>query len=128
LKDIAMARVLLADDNADIASFVKEWLELEGYEVTLAVNGAEALELTRSAAPDLILMDVAMPVMDGYEAIRRLRADEATRALPVIALTAHAQADEKGRALEVGATEYESKPIDMPRLLDKIAALLAGRR
>ena len=93
----------------------------------LAADGAQGLEAARSARPDLILMDMSLPVLDGWEATRRLKADEATRTIPVIALTAHAMAGDREKALEAGCDDYETKPVELPRLLAKVEALL-GRR
>lgn len=99
-------------------------LQRRDFEVLLAGNGQEALEAARAGKPDLILMDLSLPVMDGWEATRRLKADDETRAIPVIALTAHAMAGDREKALEAGCDDYDAKPVEMPRLLDKIRALL----
>src|SRR5262249_49366639 len=106
---------------------VQQMLELEGYEVVCAGNGAEALVRARSEMPDVVLMDIGMEVMDGYEATRRLKADPATRAIPVIALTAHASREGRQRARQAGPSDFEPKPINFEQLLPKIQALLGGR-
>jgi CheY-like chemotaxis protein len=98
----------------------------QGYEVVVAVDGGEALARVREAAPDLILMDLSLPVIDGWEATRRLKADEATRRIPVIALTAHAMAGDREQALAAGCDDFDTKPVELPRLLEKITALLGA--
>jgi CheY-like chemotaxis protein len=101
-------------------------LERKGYQVVLAVDGQSGVEMASSHAPDLVLMDMSLPVLDGWEATRRLKADPATRRIPVIALTAHAMSSDREKALEAGCDEYDTKPIELPRLLGKIEALLAA--
>jgi CheY-like chemotaxis protein len=101
-------------------------LAKRGHQVELAVDGAEGVEKARSWAPDLILMDMSLPVKDGWTATRELKADSALRGIPVIALTAHAMAGDRDKALEAGCDAYETKPIELPRLLDAIAKLLGG--
>jgi CheY-like chemotaxis protein len=91
------------------------------------VDGPQGLEQARSAGPDLILMDMSLPVLDGWDVTRRLKADPATQAIPIIALTAHAMAGDREKALEAGCDDYDTKPVELPRLLAKIEALLAGR-
>ena len=103
-------------------------LERRGYAVVRAVDGKESLTVARAEAPDLVLMDMSLPVMNGWEATRQLKAEPATRAIPVIALTAHAMADDRQRVLDAGCDDYETKPIELPRLLAKIEALLANPR
>src|SRR5438270_9074583 len=99
-------------------------LERRGYEVVSAADGLQGVEMGRSASPDLILMDMSLPQLDGWEATRRLKADPATNSIPVIALTAHAMSGDRERALEAGCDDYDTKPIELPRLLEKIEALL----
>ena len=99
-------------------------LERKGHSVSIAIDGAEGLDKARSETPDLILMDMSLPVIDGWEVTRRLKADEATRRIPVIALTAHAMASDEQKAREAGCDDFDTKPIELPRLLDKIHALL----
>jgi two-component system, cell cycle response regulator DivK len=119
-------KILLVEDNEMNRDMLSRRLQRRGYEVTLAVDGEEGLALARSEEPDLILMDMSLPVVDGWEATRRLKADPATRAIPVIALTAHAMADDRDKALEAGCDAYDTKPIELSRLLEKIEALLGG--
>jgi CheY-like chemotaxis protein len=102
-------------------------LARNGYEVCLAVDGQQGAEMALSERPDLILMDMSLPVIDGWEATRRIKANDATRAIPVIALTAHAMAGDREKAMEVGCEDYDTKPIELSRLLGKIAALLAPK-
>lgn len=119
-----MARILLVEDDDMIREMVQQTLELYDHTITCATSGVEALERARGDAPQLILMDVGLPLMDGYEATQHLKADPATRAIPVIALTAAAGQEDRKRALAAGADEYETKPIDFDRLLDKMETLL----
>jgi CheY-like chemotaxis protein len=119
-----MPKILLVEDNEMNRDMLSRRLERKGYQVTLAVDGAEGLEQARSAAPDLILMDMSLPVVDGWEATRQLKADDATRRIPVIALTAHAMASDEQKAREAGCDDFDTKPIELPRLLAKIEALL----
>ena len=120
--------VLIAEDHEDSRDALRTLLDALGYRVLVATNGAEAVEVARAHRPDLILIDIKMPVMDGYETTTRLKADAATRAIPVIALTAHAMAEDRDRAVAAGVDEYESKPVDFARLLEKIGQLLAPGR
>ena len=122
-----MPRLLLVEDNEEGREGLSRHLRRRGYEVLLAADGAQGLEAARSARPDLILMDMSLPILDGWEATRRLKADEATRPIPVIALTAHAMAGDREKALEAGCDDYDTKPVELPRLLAKVEALL-GRR
>ena len=119
-----MAKILLVEDNEMNRDMLSRRLERKGHTVTLALDGAEGLTKARSDNPDLILMDMSLPVIDGWEATRRLKADEATRRIPVIALTAHAMASDEAKAREAGCDDFDTKPIELPRLLDKIQALL----
>ena len=96
----------------------------KGFEIVLAVDGQSGVAMARTHAPDLILMDMSLPVLDGWEATRRLKADDATRQIPVIALTAHAMSSDREKALEAGCDDYDTKPVELPRLLSKIEALL----
>ena len=121
-----MATLLIVEDNDMNRDMLFRRLRRRGYEVLLATDGEMALEVARADGPDLILMDMSLPVVDGWEATRRLKADEALRHIPVIALTAHAMASDRDKALAVGCDEYETKPIDLPRLLAKVEALLAA--
>ena len=119
-----MAKILLVEDNEMNRDMLSRRLERKGHSVTIALDGAEGLSKARSDVPDLILMDMSLPVIDGWEATRQLKADEATRRIPVIALTAHAMASDEQKARESGCDDFDIKPIELPRLLDKIEALL----
>ena len=121
-----MARILLVEDNEMNRDMLARRLARKGYEVSVAVDGEEGVALARASLPDLILMDMSLPVLDGWEATRRLKADPATRATPVIALTAHAMTGDRERALEAGCDDYDTKPIDFPGLLAKIETLLGN--
>ena len=102
-------------------------LARKGYSVTVALDGAQGLELAAEMAPDLILMDMSLPVLDGWEASRRLKADPALRGIPILALTAHAMSDDRTKALEAGCDEYDTKPVEFSRLLEKMETLLRKR-
>jgi two-component system cell cycle response regulator DivK len=119
-----MAKILLVEDNEMNRDMLSRRLERKGFSVSMAIDGAEGLDKARSDTPDLILMDMSLPVIDGWEVTRRLKADEATRRIPVIALTAHAMASDEQKAREAGCDDFDTKPIELPRLLDKIHALL----
>jgi CheY-like chemotaxis protein len=119
-----MAKILLVEDNEMNRDMLARRLERRGYEVVMAVDGDQGLQLAQAEAPDLILMDMSLPVLDGWEATRRLKAMPVTQAIPIIALTAHAMSGDREKALEAGCNDYDSKPIEFPRLLGKIEALL----
>lgn len=121
-----MARILLVEDNELNRDMLKRRLERRNYEVSIAVDGAEGVEKATSENPDLILMDLNLPVLDGWEATRQIKAGESTSAIPVIALTAHAMAGDQKKALDAGCDDYDTKPVELPRLLGKIEALLGG--
>lgn len=116
--------ILLVEDNEMNRDMLTRRLERKGYRVLTAVNGQEGLEIAGREAPDLVLMDMSLPVLDGWEATRRLKAAAATRQIPVIALTAHAMISDKDKALEAGCDDYDTKPIELDRLLQKMEALL----
>jgi len=120
----AMPKILLVEDNEMNRDMLSRRLRRKGYVVAMALDGQSGLEMSRTEAPDLILMDIGLPVLDGWEATRRLKADPATRHIPVIALTAHAMSSDREKALEAGCDDYETKPVELPRLLAKIEALL----
>ena len=122
-----MAKILLVEDNEMNRDMLSRRLERKGHSISIAIDGAEGLSKARSEAPDLILMDMSLPVIDGWEATRQLKADEATRRIPVIALTAHAMASDEQKAREAGCDDFDTKPIELPRLLDKIDALLQSK-
>jgi len=119
-----MAKILLVEDNEMNRDMLARRLERRGYQVVIAVDGDQGVRLAQAEAPDLILMDMSLPVLDGWEATRRLRALPVTRAIPIIALTAHAMAGDREQALQAGCDDYDSKPIEFARLLGKIQALL----
>jgi CheY-like chemotaxis protein len=122
-----MAKVLLVEDQEDNRDMLSRRLVKRGYEVAIAVDGAEGVEKARSEAPDLILMDMSLPVMDGWEATRILKAEDATRSIPVVALTAHAMSTDREKAFEAGCDAYETKPIELPRLLETMEKLLQAQ-
>ena len=122
-----MPKILLVEDNEMNRDMLSRRLQRRGYEVLTAVDGESGLAMTRSEAPALVLMDMSLPGIDGWEATRRLKADPATRAIPVIALTAHAMAGDREQALAAGCDDFDIKPIDLDRLLGKIEALLGGK-
>jgi two-component system, cell cycle response regulator DivK len=119
-----MPKILLVEDNEMNRDMLSRRLHRRGYNVVIAVDGQEGVALAQTEAPDLILMDMSLPVMDGWEATRQLKAASETRAIPVIALTAHAMSGDRERAMEAGCDDYDAKPIDLPRLLVKIETLL----
>tara|TARA_Y100001936_G_C15809622_1_gene525900 strand:- start:170 stop:568 length:399 start_codon:yes stop_codon:yes gene_type:complete len=115
-----MAKILLVEDNEMNRDMLSRRLTRKGYEVIVAEDGQQGIALANSDAPDVILMDMSLPVIDGWEATRRIKADGATRDIPVIALTAHAMATDRKKAMDAGCDDYDTKPIDLPRLLEKI--------
>jgi len=117
-------KILLVEDNEMNRDMLSRRLERKGYEVVIAVNGQEGVELVSSTRPDLILMDLSLPIIDGWEATRRIKADPATASIPVIALTAHAMAEDRAKATAAGCDDFDIKPVDLPRLLEKIDTLL----
>ena len=119
-----MPKLLVVEDNEESREGLSRHLRRKGYEVLTAPDGQQAVGTAWAEAPDLILMDMSLPVLDGWEATRRLKADPLTRGIPVIALTAHAMAGDREKALEAGCDEYETKPVEFARLLDKVRALL----
>ena len=119
-----MRKILLVEDQEMNRDMLSRRLKKRGYEVSIAVDGAEGLEKARAEAPELILMDMSLPVIDGWEATRQLKADQATRGIPVVALTAHAMSTDREKALEAGCDAYETKPVELPRLLETIEKLL----
>ena len=121
-----MAKILLVEDNEMNRDMLSRRLARKGYDVVLACDGQAGVDMAESKSPDLVLMDMSLPVLDGWEATRRLKASARTRHLPVIALTAHAMSGDRDKALEAGCDDYDTKPIDLPRLLGKIETLLAA--
>ena len=124
IHEAGLALQRLIDGLLDPGAVIKRGAG-EGYEVLMALDGEQGVEAASSQNPDLILMDMSLPVIDGWEATRRIKAAAGTRAIPVIALTAHAMADDRDKALAAGCDDYDTKPVDLPRLLDKINGLLA---
>jgi two-component system cell cycle response regulator DivK len=119
-----MAKILLVEDNEMNRDMLSRRLTRNGHEVSIALDGQQGVDLALSERPDLILMDMSLPVIDGWEATRRIRANNVTRAIPVIALTAHAMAGDREKAMQAGCDDYDTKPVEMARLLGKITALL----
>ena len=119
-----MNKILLVEDNEMNRDMLTRRLERKGFEVAIAVDGQAGVEMASSASPDIILMDLSLPVMDGWEATRQIKSDPATLSIPVIALTAHAMAGDEQKAREAGCNDYDTKPIDLKRLLGKIENLL----
>lgn len=120
-----MPKILLVEDNEMNRDMLSRRLLKKGFELIMAMDGEQALEMSRSETPDLILMDISLPGLDGWEATRRLKAMPETQAIPVIALTAHAMAGDREKCLEAGCDEYDTKPVEFPRLLEKIQKFLA---
>jgi two-component system cell cycle response regulator DivK len=122
-----MAKLLLVEDNEMNRDMLSRRLVRRGYEVAIAINGAQGVEMARTETPDLVLMDLSLPVIDGWEATRLIKASRKTRHLPVIGLTAHAMAGDREKALEAGCDDYDTKPIEFERLLKKVEALLQAK-
>jgi two-component system, cell cycle response regulator DivK len=122
-----MAKILLVEDNEMNRDILSRRLMRNGFEVSLAIDGQQGVDMAMSQLPDLILMDMSLPVIDGWEATRRIKANDATRKIPVIALTAHAMEGDREKAVEAGCDDYDTKPVEITRLLAKIAALLATK-
>ena len=120
-----MSKVLLVEDNEMNRDMLSRRLKRQGFEVAVAVDGGEGISMAVDGLPDIILMDMSLPVVDGWEATRQLKADARTRSIPVIALTAHAMAGDRDKALEAGCDDYDTKPIELPRLLEKMRKLIA---
>jgi two-component system cell cycle response regulator DivK len=121
-----VTKILLVEDNELNRDMLSRRLSKRGYQVEVAVNGAQGIEMARSLAPDLILMDVGLPGIDGLEATRRLKAEPGTSAIPIVALTANAMFGDQEEALAAGCDEYDTKPVDISRLVGKIQTLLGG--
>jgi two-component system cell cycle response regulator DivK len=119
-----MPKVLLVEDNEMNRDMLSRRLIRKGYDVAFALDGQQGVDMASTEAPDIILMDMSLPVIDGWEASRRVKAAETTKNIPIIALTAHAMVGDREKALAVGCDDYDTKPIDLPRLLGKIEALL----
>jgi len=119
-----MPKILLVEDNEMNRDMLSRRLVRNGYDVTIAVDGQQGIDMAASEQPDIILMDMSLPVIDGWEATRRVRANDTTRKIPIIALTAHAMAGDREKAIEAGCDDYDTKPVEITRLLGKVAALL----
>ena len=119
-----MAKVLLIEDNEMNRDMLSRRLIRRGFQVVFAMDGQQGIDLARSERPDIILMDLGLPVIDGWEATRRVKADDATRGLPVIGLTAHAMTGDREKAIEAGCDDYDTKPVELDRLIGKIERLL----
>jgi CheY-like chemotaxis protein len=123
-----MPRILLVEDNEMNRDMLSRRLSRKGFEVVIAVDGQQGVEKAMSESPDLVLMDMSLPVLDGWEATRRLKAASATRHIPIIALTAHAMSGDREKTLQAGCDDYDTKPIELPRLISKIEALLNAKK
>src|SRR6186997_377740 len=119
-----MPKILLVEDNEMNRDMLSRRLARNGFEVAIAIDGGQGVSMATSEKPDLILMDMSLPVLDGWEATRRVKADPATKSIPVIALTAHAMAGDREKALEAGCEDYDTKPIELNRLMEKMEVLL----
>jgi CheY-like chemotaxis protein len=119
-----MAKILLVEDNEMNRDMLSRRLVRNGFEVVIAVDGRKGVEMATSEKPDLILMDMSLPVMDGWDATRHVKADPVTKSIPVIALTAHAMVEDRDKAIAAGCDDFDTKPVELPRLLGKIQALL----
>jgi CheY-like chemotaxis protein len=123
-KTAPVAKILLVEDNEMNRDMLSRRLQRKGYAVILAEDGGQGVALAQKETPDVILLDMSLPVIDGWQAARELKGDATTRAIPIIALTAHAMSGDRERALEAGCDDYDTKPVELPRLLGKIEALL----
>ena len=123
-----MPKVLLVEDNETNRDMLSRRLARRGFEVLMAIDGEQGVEMAKTEMPDLILMDMSLPVLDGWGATRLIKAEASTRPIPLIALTAHAMAGDREKALQAGCDDYDTKPIELPRLLEKIDRLLNEKR
>ena len=119
-----MSKILLVEDNEMNRDMLSRRLKRKGYEVAVAEDGQQGVDMARSESPDLILMDMSLPVIDGWEATRQVKAAPETQGIPIIALTAHAMVGDRQKAMDAGCNEYDTKPVELPRLLGKIKTLL----
>jgi len=122
-----MTKILLVEDNEMNRDMLSRRLERKGYSVTIAVDGQQGVDLALSDPPALILMDMSLPVLDGWEATRRIKSDQRTKQIPIIALTAHAMQGDEQKARAAGCDDYDVKPVELPRLLEKMEKLLGGK-
>lgn len=125
---MGMVKILYVEDNEDNVYMLTKRLARKGYDVIVAADGQQGVAMSQSEAPGLIIMDLGLPVLDGWEAIRRIKSNAATSQIPIIALTAHAMAEDRAKAHDAGCDDFDTKPVDMPRLLGKIDALLRTRQ
>ena len=123
-----MAKGLLVEDNEMNRDMLSRRLIRRGFQVVFAMDGQQGVDLARSERPDIILMDMSLPVIDGWEATRRVKADDATRSVPVIGLTAHAMAGDREKAIEAGCDDYDTKPVELDRLIGKIERLIGAAK
>lgn len=123
-----MPRILLVEDNEMNRDMLSRRLQRRGFHMVIAVDGQEGLAMARTEKPDLILMDMSLPVMDGWEATKRIKEDETTQRIPVLGLSSHAMPGDRDRALKAGCDDYDTKPVDLDRLLSKIETLLRSRQ
>ncbi len=123
-----MPKILLVEDNEMNRDMLSRRLVRSGFEVVMAVDGQQGVAMASSETPDLILMDISLPVIDGWAATRRIKGDEGTKSIPIIALTAHAMTQDRDQAFAVGCDDFDTKPVELPRLLGKINALLDKAR
>jgi CheY-like chemotaxis protein len=124
----AMPKVLLVEDNEMNRDMLSRRLVRRGYEVVFAVDGQQGIDMAASERPDIILMDLSLPVIDGWEATRRVKSQEATKNIPIIGLTAHAMSDDRDKAIDAGCDEYDTKPVELDRLIGKMERLLGNDR
>jgi CheY-like chemotaxis protein len=122
-----MPKILLVEDNEMNRDMLSRRLSRNGFEIVMAVDGGQGVAMATSETPDLILMDLSLPVIDGWEAMRRIKADAATKSIPIIALTAHALVEDRKKAEDAGCDDFDTKPVELPRLLEKIKRLLDGK-
>ena len=121
-----MTKVLLVEDNEMNRDMLSRRLVRKGFDVVMAADGAQGVSMAQTEFPDIVLMDMSLPVIDGWEATRRIKSDDRTRHIPVIALTAHAMSGDRQKALDAGCDDYDTKPVELKRLIDKISALVNG--
>jgi CheY-like chemotaxis protein len=124
---MAMAKILIVEDNELNIDMLSRRLQRKGFEVVVAMDGEQGVAMAQSEVPDLILMDLSLPVIDGWEATRQIKANPVTQQIPIIALTAHAMSGDREKALEAGCDDYDTKPVELTRLLTKMEALLAKK-
>ena len=115
-----MVKILLVEDDVLNRDMLSRRLKRKGFDICIAVNGAESINKAEAEKPDIILMDMSLPILNGWEATQKIKLNETTKHIPVIALTAHAMAEDKQRALEVGCNDYQSKPVDLKKLIERI--------